>query len=800
MIKDTLRESLTRSVRAEISSETERFVDRQVSLDHVDGGTRSLVFSKDMTTTSVQHTVDTTSSNIGALNFDKINGLLETRLSSKSGSIQHTTSGGDDLTTTTMNSVSVKGDIQNVKSATSHVFVTENTLLGGPLEGSNKGILNFVQVLHGLGGINQNIGTRSIRSKTPNLTCLIHIPVISISQITGTSLVVVTVGDLSIFNILGQIILKRLSSTEETVVLVGRLGETSTVRSFRNSLTVRHNRVSLAKGNLSVFFFQILQTDFQMQLTGTGNNVLTRLSNGTNNTRVRLRKTFQTLNKLGEITSRLGLNSNTHNRGDRELHDTDNRSILVIGDGTTLQKVLINTDKTNGVTTRTVVDRLSVTSHHQNSSLDGLEEEIGLSSLFVVRTQNSDLLSSLNTSREDTSESIKSTLVVGGHHLGDVHHKRTIRITVSDTLGSFILHITSVQVLDTVFLGNNRGRKMQNDHLKKSITSREKLTHDSLQKRLANLVSLFKSQLNTELFDHLLVLGLLIHHDVGEKLLDWLEDKLAPSTLELLSILGGNLDPLLGSRVKVVLSPHLLHQTVLLGTELLRIHTSELGQSESPSMKTRTESNSSLSGVNQNVSELVVTVSSDDDVDVLNNLVEGLVTVFWLILQLKEDTVHLVDHKNGLHTLTKSLTQHSLGLDTDTLDTIDNNQSSVSDTKSSSNFRGEIDVPGRVDQVDQKTLTGILVLRVSGVNWEIIIQRNTSRLDGDTTILFILTSVSETSFTGLIISDNTGLRDQRISEGGLSVIDVSDDTHVTDVLPLLHLLLDLIDGETHHFD
>jgi hypothetical protein len=31
------------------------------------------------------------------------------------------------------------------------------------------------------------------------------------------------------------------------------------------------------------------------------------------------------------------------------------------------------------------------------------------------------------------------------------------------------------------------------------------------------------------------------------------------------------------------------------------------------------------------------------------------------------------------------------------------------------------------------------------------------------------------------------------------VIDVSDDTHVTDVVPLLHLLFNLLDGETHHF-
>ena len=43
-----------------------------------------------------------------------------------------------------------------------------------------------------------------------------------------------------------------------------------------------------------------------------------------------------------------------------------------------------------------------------------------------------------------------------------------------------------------------------------------------------------------------------------------------------------------------------------------------------------------------------------------------------------------------------------------------------------------------------------------------------------------LPSVGESHVTGLGTSDNTGLGDQRVGQGRLSVVDVSDDRHVSD--------------------
>ena len=60
--------------------------------------------------------------------------------------------------------------------------------------------------------------------------------------------------------------------------------------------------------------------------------------------------------------------------------------------------------------------------------------------------------------------------------------------------------------------------------------------------------------------------------------------------------------------------------------------------------------------------------------------------------KLEKSTIDLVDDNNRLDTLTKSLTEHSLGLHTHTFDGIDDNESTISDTESSGNLRREIDV------------------------------------------------------------------------------------------------------------
>jgi hypothetical protein len=243
--------------------------------------------------------------------------------------------------------------------------------------------------------------------------------------------------------------------------------------------------------------------------------------------------------------------------------------------------------------------------------------------------------------------------------------------------------------------------------------------------------------------------------------------------------------------------PKTLHHLVAVDTELLGVLDGELADGEGPAVKTGTEGNGTLLGVDLDITENLVEVGGDNDVDGLNGTREVLVKVLLAELELEKSTVDLVDDKDGLDALTKSLAEHSLGLNADTLDGVDDDESTVSDTESGGNLRREIDVTGRVDQVDQElVLLGgdrdvlkVLLVTKSGV------EGDSSGLDGHTTLLLIGTSVGETGRTGVLGGNDTGTLDERVGKGGLSVVDVSNDGHVTDVLGDVHETTDLLDGE-----
>ena len=64
-------------------------------------------------------------------------------------------------------------------------------------------------------------------------------------------------------------------------------------------------------------------------------------------------------------------------------------------------------------------------------------------------------------------------------------------------------------------------------------------------------------------------------------------------------------------------------------------------------------------------------------------------------------------------------------------------------------------------------------------------------LDGDAALLLVLTSVGKPRFSGSRPGDDACLAHQRIREGRLAVVHVSNDGHVADVGPLVHDSTDL---------
>lgn len=76
------------------------------------------------------------------------------------------------------------------------------------------------------------------------------------------------------------------------VVLVGRFGQTHLVGFFADGFTVRHNRVGLLNWDTGVVIFQIFQTNFQVEFSGTGDDVFSGFFDDTLHHRVGFSETF----------------------------------------------------------------------------------------------------------------------------------------------------------------------------------------------------------------------------------------------------------------------------------------------------------------------------------------------------------------------------------------------------------------------------------------------------------------------------------------------------------------------------
>lgn len=152
-----------------------------------------------------------------------------------------------------------------------------------------------------------------------------------------------------------------------------------------------------------------------------------------------------------------------------------------------------------------------------------------------------------------------------------------------------------------------------------------------------------------------------------------------------------------------------------------------------------------------------------------------MVQLLSLQLQLKQGTVHLVHHQHRLDPLSNGLSEHSLGLDAHTCeiewqqnsnqipegmwspykttiqsslyqnltgDTVDHHQGTISHTEGSSHLGGEVDVPGGINQVDQKAIAIFALLDESHV----IVTELVEHGDGtakETIVIFMARNIPE---------------------------------------------------------
>lgn len=74
-------------------------------------------------------------------------------------------------------------------------------------------------------------------------------------------------------------------------------------------------------------------------------------------------------------------------------------------------------------------------------------------------------------------------------------------------------------------------------------------------------------------------------------------------------------------------------------------------------------------------------------------------------MKFEQGTIDLVDDDDRFDTLTQGLSEDGLSLDTDTFNGVDDDQGTIGNSQGSGDFGGEVDVTGRVNQVDQEFVT-----------------------------------------------------------------------------------------------
>lgn len=136
-------------------------------------------------------------------------------------------------------------DIEDVDADTTHVLLGGHTqILCCPLGGSDARVLDFVEVLHTLDNVYEQVGaTSGIGTETPDLPCIDD----TVTGVNDTSL-----------DCLGEFLIERHCLGVETAVFILRLGRGRGL-SLDDRRVVAIDGVRCLERNTSAVFLEILQ-------------------------------------------------------------------------------------------------------------------------------------------------------------------------------------------------------------------------------------------------------------------------------------------------------------------------------------------------------------------------------------------------------------------------------------------------------------------------------------------------------------------------------------------------------------
>mmetsp|Transcript_27826 Transcript_27826/g.59504 ORF Transcript_27826/g.59504 Transcript_27826/m.59504 type:complete len:202 (+) Transcript_27826:602-1207(+) len=201
-----------------------------------------------------------------------------------------------------MDGISVKNNIHEVEATSTQLFFTKRAGSSCPIEPSNDRFLDFQQVVNSLSCVNIGIGSILIRSKRPDFSGLSDIPAEVIGQLTSKCLIICLRVHNTIFDSITKFTRHGFSFKEQTVMLVGRLGQTSNGGLGLNSFTVRDNGIRDLNLCSHEIILKILQTNFQVKLSRSSNDVFTGFTGTAYNHGIGLGQSLHTLNQLRKIS------------------------------------------------------------------------------------------------------------------------------------------------------------------------------------------------------------------------------------------------------------------------------------------------------------------------------------------------------------------------------------------------------------------------------------------------------------------------------------------------------------------
>lgn len=201
-------------------------------------------------------------------------------------------------------------------------------------------------------------------------------------------------------------------------------------------------------------------------------------------------------------------------------------------------------------------------------------------------------------------------------------------------------------------------------------------------------ISIVTFKFNAEFLDHRSVDFLLSIEDGVGELADGVENHLAESSLEFDTFFGGSVSgPFLGGGVEEVVSPKLGKKLLGLELESAGVHSGEGVESESPSVEGGSHGDGTVGRVDLTVSHVIALhVGGDDDVGVFDNSLEVLVDGFGVVFKFEEGSIDFVNHENGSDEFLEGLSEDSFGLDANSFDVVDDDESSVGDSESGGDF------------------------------------------------------------------------------------------------------------------